>query len=337
MGKDSFNKLTGIEKAATVLLLISEENAHKVFSFMNDEEIKEISYAMSSLGHVRQEVIDRLVMEFINEISSSVSFVGNLETTQSLLERALDKDKVSAILDEIRGPAGKNTWDKLGNVNEEILANYLKNEYPQTVALILSKLRPSNAAKVLGILPKEFSLEIMLRMLNLDSVKKEVLDSIERTIKSEFITNLSKTQKYDSHSMMAEIFNSFDRINEAKYMALLEEKVPETAERIKSLMFTFDDMMKVPHEGIQQVIRVADKGKLTIALKGASQQVKDLFLKNMSQRAAKIMQEDMAAMGPVKLREVDEAQAEIITQTKDLAAKGEIVISDGSEKDEYVY
>ncbi|MEO0348041.1 MAG: aldehyde dehydrogenase family protein [Pseudomonadota bacterium] len=217
------------------------------------------------------------------------------------------------------------------------IAPALVTEYPQTVALVLSKLKPQISSKVLSILPKEFSLDVMMRMLNLDVVKKEILDNIERTIKNEFISNLAKTKKYDSHSQMAEIFNSFDRMNEAKYMALLESKVPETADRIKNLMFTFDDLIKLPDPSIQTLIRLIDKAKLAMALKGANQQVKDLFLNNMSQRASKILEEDMQAIGPVKLREVDESQTDIIAQVKELADKGEIVIGEGSDGDEYVY
>lgn len=335
--KDNILKLTGAEKTAIVLLAVREEYAAHVFSLMSDEEIKEISHAMSTLGPVKPEIVERLIFEFTNEMSNTIGLMGNLETTERLLEKVLGKDRVNAIMEEIRGPAGKNTWDKLGNVNEEVLAAYLKNEYPQTVALIASKINPAHAARVLSVLPEDFTFEVIMRMLNMDAVKKEVLDGVEKTLRAEFISTLTKTQKYDTNEMIAEIFNNFDRTNEAKFMAMLEERLPDAAEKIKSLMFTFDDLINVNPAGIQALLRNVDKSKLTIALKGAAQNVRELFLSNMSQRAAKIMQEDMDAMGPVRLRDVDDAQSEIVIIAKDMSAKGEIVILENGEKDEYIY
>jgi flagellar motor switch protein FliG len=337
MAEDSIMKLTGAEKAAIILLSIDQENAAKLFSMMNEDEIKEISQAMSTLGSVKPEVVEHLINEFNNEVSNSASFVGNIETTEKLLEKAMGKDKVAAIMEEIRGPAGKNTWDKLGNVNEDVLASYLKNEYPQTVALIMSKINPNHAAKVLSALPEELTLQVIMRMLNMEAVKKDVLDGVEKTLRSEFISTLTKTQKYDSNELMAEIFNNFDRANEAKFMGLLEQKMPDQAEKIKNLMFTFDDLVNINQAGIQTLLRDIDKSKLTVALKGASEQVRNLFISNMSQRAAKILQEDMEALGPVRLKDVDEAQSAIVSKAKEMAAKGDIVIADDSGEDEFIY
>lgn len=335
--KDNISKLTGVEKAAIVLLSIDEENATKIFSLMDEDEIREISHVMSSLGAIKPEIVERLFFEFTTQISETTSFIGNLESTERLLSRALDKDRVGQIMEDIRGPAGKNIWDKLGNVGEEVLAAYLKNEYPQTAALIISKISPQQASKVVSVLPDDFALEVMIRMLSMDAVKKEVLENVEKTLRSEFISGLTRTQKYDSNQMMAEIFNNFDRQNESKFMAMLEKKLPEAADKIKSLMFTFDDLLNLDTNGIQTLIKTVDKSKLTIALKGAAAEMKDLFLSNMSQRAAKILLEDMQSMGPVRIRDVDESQSEIVQIAKDLAAKGEIVISEPGSKDELIY
>ena len=196
-------------------------------------------------------------------------------------------------MEEIRGPAGRTTWDKLGNVSEEVLAAYLKNEYPQTVSLVLSKIKPDHAARVLTALPDDFALETILRMLSMESVKKEVMDGIERTLKTEFMSNLAKTQRRDSYEIMAEIFNNFDRNTEFKFLSHLEDKDSESAERIRSLMFTFEDLAKIDPSGIQALMRGIDKDKLGIALKGASETIRDLFFSNMSERAAKILREDM--------------------------------------------
>jgi flagellar motor switch protein FliG len=335
--KDNYAKLTGLEKAAIIIMSVSEVNATKLFSLMHDDEIRDISLTMSSLGTVTPEVVEQLFFDFSNSVSETLSFVGNLDNTEKLLAKALGKERVDGIMEDIRGPAGRNTWDKLGNVSEEVLASYLKTEYPQTVALIVSKLTPMHSAKVLAMLPEDFAFEVMLRMLEMDNVKKEVLDSVEKALKAEFISTISKTQKLDNDEIMAEIFNNFDRASEAKYMGLLEERNPEAAEKIKNLMFTFDDLVKSDAAGIQALMRIADKSKLNVALKGASEEIRDLFVKNMSARASKIMLDEMEAMGPVRLRDVDEAQALIIAQAKELIASGEMAISQGDSDDELVY
>jgi flagellar motor switch protein FliG len=334
---DNYSKLTGAEKAAIVLLSIEDKNAALVFKTMSEDEIKEVSYVMSNLGSVKQDVIDRLLQDFTNEISNAVSFTGNIETTEKLLSKILEKEKLDVLLEEIRGPSGKNTWEKLSHIQENVLAGYLKNEYPQTIAVIISKLSPQYAARVLSILPEDLSFDVMLRMLNMEPVKKEVLDNVERALRTEFISATAKAHRQDSSQIMAEIFNNFDRTNENKYMSMLESRVPETAEKIKSLMFTFDDIGSVNAAGIQALLRVIDKNKLSIALKGASERIRKLFFDNMSQRAAKIMQEDMVNMGPVKLRDVDEAQNIIVNIAKEMATKGEITVSAGDDKDELIY
>ncbi|AZL15200.1 flagellar motor switch protein FliG [Rickettsiales endosymbiont of Stachyamoeba lipophora] len=330
-------KLNGYQKAAIILFSVEEDHAAKIFSMMSDEEIKGISFAMSTLGSIKQEAIDRLLFEFNSELSGAVSFFGNFEATERLLEKVLGKEKVAQIMDEIHGPAGKNTWDRLKNVNEDILANYLRNEYPQTIALIISKLQPTFAANLLSMLPEELTFDVMLRILNMDSVKKEIVDGVEKVLRAEFINTLSKSQKQDSNLMLAEIFNNFDRTNEAKFMSMLEQRVPESADKIKSLMFTFDDLIKVSPASIQSILRVVDKSKLTVALKGAKEDVKNLFISNMSQRAAQILKEDMEALGPVRIKDVDESQAAIIQVVKDLASKGDVVIQAEGEQDEYIY
>jgi len=239
-------------------------------------------------------------------------------------------------MEEIRGPAGRTMWDKLGNVNETVLANYLKNEYPQTVAVVLSKIKPDHAGRVLTQLPESFAMEVVMRMLRMEAVQKEVLDDVERTLRNEFFSSLARTNRRDSHELIAEIFNSLDRSTETRFITALEERNRDSAERIKALMFTFEDLSKVDGMAIQGILRAAEKEKLPLALKGASEGLRDLFFSNMSERAAKLLREDLAAMGPVRLKDVEEAQSYLVALAKDLAARGEIVIAEGGE-DELVY
>lgn len=329
-------KLSGPERAAVVLLALGEE--HKtIWEHLDEEEIKEISQAMASLGTVSSAAVEQLLVDFISGMSGAGAIMGSFEQTQRLLQAFLPPDKVDSLMEEIRGPAGRTMWDKLGNVNEAVLANYLKNEYPQTVAVVLSKVKSDHAARVLAALPEDFALECVTRMLRMEPVQREILDKIEQTLRTEFMSNLARTSKRDSHEMMADIFNAFDRQTEARFIAALEERNRESAERIRALMFVFEDLNKLDPGGVQTLLRNVEKDQLALALKGASDSLREMFFSNMSERAAKIMREDMESMGPVRLRDVDQAQMAMVQVAKDLAAKGEIMLAGAGGDDELIY
>ena len=329
-------KLNGAEKAAVVLLSLGEEH-HALWAALDDEEIKEISQAMSTLGTVSSSVVEDLLVEFVSGMSSTGAIMGSFEQTQRLLGTFLGSDKVETLMEEIRGPAGRTMWDKLGNVNEAVLANYLKNEYPQTVAVVLSKIKPEHAARVLASLPEDFALECVQRMLRMEPVQRDILDKIEQTLRTEFMSNLARTSKRDSHEMMADIFNNFDRQTESRFMAALEERNRESGERVRALMFVFEDLSKLDPGGVQTLLRAVEKDKLALAMKGASDNLREMFFSNMSERAAKIMREDMESMGPVRLKDVDAAQMTLVQAAKDLAAKGEIMLAGQGGDDELIY
>jgi len=201
----------------------------------------------------------------------------------------------------------------------------------------MTKLRPEHAARVIASLPENFAMEVIMRMLRMESVQKEVLDNVEQTLRKEFMANLARSTRRDSHELMADIFNNLDRNAENRFMTGIEERSRESAERIKALMFTFDDLGRIDSGGIQTILREIEKDKLALALKGASNELKELFLENLSKRAAKMMVEDMEAMGAVRLKDVDEAQSIIVSAAKVLADGGDINIVTGSEEDELVY
>ncbi len=335
-GSSAFRKLSGPQKAATLLLALGEEHASSLFSRMHEDEIRDISAAMAQLGSVPAQMVEELCREFAEQMGQAGSLVGSFESTERLLLKTLPPDRVSQIMEEIRGPAGRTMWDKLGNVNEAVLANYLKNEYPQTVAVVLTKVRPEHAARVLTLLPEGFSMEVVMRMLRMETVQKEALDGVERTLKAEFMSNLARAQRRDAHEMMAEIFNNLDRQAEGRILGALEERNRDSAEKIRSLMFTFEDLQRLDAAGLQVLLRAVEKDKLALALKGASDALRDLFLKNLTERAAKLLKDDIAGIGPVRLKDVDEAQAAIVVMAKDMAAQGQIVMQDGREE-EMVY
>src|ERR1700684_1210928 len=329
--------LPGPKRADILMLALGEQYGGKVWSLLDDDEVRELSIHMSTLGTVEADTVEDMLLEFVSRMSASGALMGNFDATERLLQQYLPAERVVGIMDEIRGPAGRNMWEKLSNVQEEVLANYLKNEYPQTVAVVLSKIGPDHAARVLAILPEELALDVVNRMLRMEAVQKEVLERVELTLRTEFMSNLSQTRRREAQEEMAEIFNNYDRQTETRCLTALEEDNRESAERIKTLMFTFDDLIKLDPGSAQTLMRHVEKDKLGIALKGAAESVRQFFLKNMSSRAAKMLLDDMQAMGPVRLRDVDEAQGLLVNLAKDLAAKGEIVISKSRGEEELVY
>ena len=330
------SRLTGPEKAAVILLALGEEHT-VLWSALDEEEIKEISQAMAGLGTVPSSVVEDLLVEFISGMSATGAIMGSFEQTQRLLASFMPTEKVEGLMEEIRGPAGRTMWDKLANVNEAVLANYLKNEYPQTVAVVLSKIKSEHSARVLAALPEDFALECVTRMLRMEPVQREILDKIEQTLRTEFMSNLARTSKRDSHEMMADIFNNFDRQTESRFIVALEERSRESAERIRALMFVFEDLNKLDPGGVQTLLRAVEKDQLALALKGSSDALREMFFSNMSERASKIMREDMESMGPVRLKDVDAAQMAMVQVAKDLAAKGEIMLAGAGGDDELIY
>ena len=333
---DGLERLSGVEKASIMMLALSEADVARLLGLLDHQEVMEISQAMAVIGRVEARVVEELLHEFNDRLARNGGVVGGFDATEKLLLRALDPGRAEAIMQEIRGPIGRTVWDKLAHVNEAVLASYLKNEYPQTAAVVLTRIDPAHAARVLTHLPDDFATEVVIRMLRMEVVQSEIVADVERTLRAEFMSNLARSNRRDNHELMAEIFNYFDRATESRFITALEERNKETADRIKALMFTFEDLGKLDPTGIQTLVRSAGNDRIAVALKGASESLRELFLKNMSERAAKILRDDMQAMGPVRLRDVEEAQQFRVNMAKELAASGEIVLADGKD-DELVY
>ena len=321
-------RLTDPQKAAVLVLALGEDRASALLGRMHEDEVRDLSAAMATLGAVPAPAVEELCREFTEALGRAGSLAGGVENTERLLLKTLPRDRVNQIMEEIRGPAGRTMWEKLGNVHEAVLANYLKNEYPQTVAVVLSKVKPDHAARVLSLLPEGFAMEVVMRMLRMEAVQKEALDGVERTLRADFMSNLARAQRRDAHEAMAEIFNNLDRHAEARIMAALEERNRDDAERIRGLMFTFEDLARVDGPGVQALLRGVEKDRLVLALKGASEGLRELFLRNMTERASKLLRDDIAALGPVRLRDVDEAQAAVVVLAKDMAAQGQLTLKD---------
>jgi flagellar motor switch protein FliG len=306
-------KYSGLQRAGALMLALGKTHGAPIWEQLTLEEITELSSCISQLGRVPVAVVEHLLVQFSGEVTGMTSLHGSYDTTERLLSGILPDDRV-----------------------REIMA-FLKNEYPQTVAVIVQKLRPDHAARVLAELPQEMSADVILRMLRMDTVQKDVIQEVEQTLRSEFMSNLARANRTDPHETIAEIFNALDRTSEEQMMAALDERAPESAERIRSLMFTFEDLGKLLPPAVQTLVRNANKRELTLALKGASEDIRQLFLSSMTERAAKLVRSDMASMGPVRARDCDEAQANLVRLAKTLSDRGEIMLFDSKSDDAMIY
>tara|TARA_Y100001934_G_scaffold281480_1_gene391323 strand:- start:23203 stop:24219 length:1017 start_codon:yes stop_codon:yes gene_type:complete len=332
-----YQSLTGYEKAAVLLLSVGDDYSAKLLASLEDDEIRMISQSMTELGTISSVIVEQLFVEFTEQMEITDGLVSMPDGAERILREVIDEKHGEQKMEQLNVSEGHSMWEKLGNVNEQQLANFLKNEYPQTIAVVMAKLKPKHAAKVIEYLPETLSMEVIERMLDLESVKKEVFDDVEETLHREFISTISRQDTRDTHEAVAEIINGMDRNTESKLMNMLEETDRSAANKIRELMFTFEDLAKINPAGIQTLVRAVEKKRLIIALKGASENVRWVFFENMSERTEKLMHEDMQRLGPIRLREVDEAQAEILEIAKDLAAHGEIVIGASINNDKTIY
>jgi flagellar motor switch protein FliG len=328
--------LTGAERAALFLLLVGEEAGREVWSMLEEDEVRMVTHAMVALGTVKASAVESLLVEFIGQLSNG-ALAGSLERTEALLLKFFPPDQVASIMAEVSSVPGRRIWGRLSQVDPSVLGNFLRSEYPQTVAVILSKLPKEYSARVLTTLPDEFAIDIVSRMLRLEPVQKEALKHLEEMLRDEFVGAISTTSKPDAHEDMAEIFNSLDRQTESRYFSMLDQIDYQSSKRIRELMFTFEDLAKLDAGSMQTLLRFVDRDVLSKALKGVSERLIQAFLKNMSTRAAKNLEDAVTSLGPIKLKDVDEAQANIVRIAKDLADKGDIAISKNSVEDELVY
>jgi flagellar motor switch protein FliG len=327
--------LSGAEKAALVLLSLGKEHG-AVWRALDETEVTEISRAMTRLRVAPAPAVEAVLESFVAE-GADAAAAGAGDQVRDLLSAFLPSARVVALTQEARLPQPVTTWDRLGEVSEALLANYLRTEYPQTVAVILARLRPDHAARVLGALPHGFALECATRMLRMEAARPEAIDRIEETLRVEFVSQLARPGGRDGHEVIADIFNRLEPEAEARLIAGLEQKSRQSADRVRALMFVFEDLVRLDPGGVQTLLRVADREQLALALKGGSELLRRKFYDNMTERAARILKEDMDAIGLARLRDVETSQAAIVEVAKELAARGEIVLARTRADDELVF
>lgn len=329
--------LSGQEKAAILLSALGPTTTKLVFKHMKDNDVKRMINTMSSLTKSPIWMVKRVLEEFYSAINEDAELLFSENKGRDFILGTLGEDRAKQLLGQIVDVGNANTLESLELVDTRTLANFLINEHPQTIALICAHLPVDKKVDVLRKLPEGLQAEVVLRVANLDFVSPELIAQLDDVLKTELSTLGSiDTQQLGGIEPIADMLNLMDKNSEKNIMARVEEKDPELAEEIRKLMFVFEDIIFVDDRGIQELLKIVDNQKLVIALKTAPDDVKTKLFKNMSNRAATLLKEDLDATGPTKVSDVEKAQQEIVQQLKDLEAKGKALISRGGEGDAFV-
>ena len=321
--------MTGSEKAAILLLYLGNEVTSKVFEHMDDDEIKKISKSMAHLGHVPRSTIMQVVEDFTGVINPEAGiFSQGEEFVRKILEKALGPAKADMLMEELQASSYGDLVDILGNMDSKSIANFLSQEHPQTVAVILAKLKSKQTSEIISLLPNELQAEVVLRIADVEQVSPDILQEIDDVIRRE-IKSMGGVQRYKVGGVekVVDMFNHFDRSKEKQILDKLDVLSPPLAEIIRKHLFTFEDIFKLDDRSIQAIMREVSNDTLTLAMKTSPDEVKDKIFRNISSRAAEMIKEDLEVMGPVRLSDVDKAQSEIIKIVRKMEEEGKIVLA----------
>lgn len=329
--------LSGQEKAAILLSALGPTTTKLIFKHMKDNDVKRMINTMSTISKSPIWMVKRVLEEFYSAINEDADLLFSENKGRDFILGTLGEERAKQLLGQIVDVGSNNTLESLELVDTRTLANFLINEHPQTIALICAHLPVEKKVDVLRKLPEGLQAEVVLRVANLDFVSPELIAQLDDVLKTELSTLGSiDTQQLGGIEPIADMLNLMDKSSEKNIMARVEEKDPELAEEIRKLMFVFEDVIFVDDRGIQELLKIVDNLKLVTALKTAPEDVRTKLFKNMSNRAATLLKEDLDAMGPTKVSDVEKAQQEIVQQIKDLEAKGKAVVSRGGEGDAFV-
>ncbi len=328
--------MTGSEKAAILLLYLGNEATAKVFEHLDDTEIKKISRSMSALGHVSQETITNVVNDFTSVIGpGSGMFSHGDDFVLKLLENTLGAEKAQTLMGELQVSSYVNIVDIMANIDSKTIANFLSQEHPQTISVILAKLKSKQTSEIISLLPVELQAEVVLRIADVDQISPEILRELDDAMKRE-LKSMGGTQRYKIGGIdkVVEMFNHFDRTREKQILDKLDVMSPPLSEAIRKHLFTFEDVFALDDRSIQSVMREVSNDTLTLAMKTSPDEVKEKIFKNISSRAADMIKEDLEVMGPVRLSDVEKAQGEIIKIVRKMEEEGKVVLGGGKGSDD---
>lgn len=321
--------MNGTDKAAILLLYLGPEATSKIFEHMEDVEIKRISQSMARLGHVTRNAIQEVVNEYVDITDPETGiFSQGEEFVRKILEKALGPAKAEILLKELSVANYGDMTDMLSNMDSKTIANFLSQEHPQTIAVILAKLKAKHTSEIIGYLPQELQAEVVMRIADVDQVSPEIIAEIEDVMRRE-LSAAGAVQRFKVGGVekVVDMFNHFDRSKEKQILDKLDVMKPPLAEVIRKHLFTFEDFIHLDDRGIQAIMREVSNDTLTLALKAATDELKDKIFRNISSRAGEMIKEDLEVMGPVRLSDVERAQSEIIKIVRRLEEEGQLVIA----------
>lgn len=330
------SELSGLKKAAVLMVSLDQAIAGEILKHMDVTQIEEISREIASMGPIPQSLRDEIVSEFYQlALARSYADEGGWDYAKSLLAKSLPEDDAKKIIEQVNQSIQSAPFSFLQKAESENLLTFIQDEHPQTIALILAHLKPVQAAEILVGLASQKQVEVVKRIANMEQTNPEVIKEVERGLEHRLSAMITQTfEKAGGVENVAEMLNLADRATEKSIMEGLEAEDPDLVEQIRRLMFVFEDIMMVNDKGIQSMLKEVDNEDLALALKTASQDLKDKIFKNMSERAAQLIKEDMEYMGPVRVSDVEAAQQKIVDVVRRLEESGEIIISGrGGEKD----
>lgn len=315
---------TGAERAALVLLALGETHGAAIWSEFDDDEIAALGQAMARLGPVEQQHVAAALTLFSSELSSASGFIGSAAGAEALIARVLPEPRAAAVVGRLRRPSGPGLWEQLARLDDAVIAAYLSREHAQTVALVLSKLPSERAAAILAALGPDAAIPALSRLARLDDADGLALGALEQTLAEGLIAPHSGPGKSDPALRIASIFDAVDQREAARLIGLWGASEAEVAGRVRELMFTFEDFLLTPPAALQILLRELDRDVLALALKGASEEVRAHFLDQMSARAARMMEDQIATRGPVRRKEIAGAQGRIVAAARELEKAGEL-------------
>lgn len=325
---DSAAELPGLTKAAIVLLAVGPERASGILKTMAAEVVEEVTRELAGLGRVSQALTQQVVEEFYNHtIASQYIAEGGLDYAKQILQGSMDGKSADRVLQQIQTQVQKTPFSFLQRAESENLLTFIQDEHPQTIALIVCHMPHHKASEILVGLPMQKQLEVIKRVANMEQTNPEVIREVERGLESRLANMLGQSmERTGGVEAVAEILNLADRASEKAIMEGLEADDPDLVEQIRRLMFVFEDVLRVNDKGIQAVLKEVENSELGLSLKTASEELKQKIFKNMSERAAQLVKEDMEFMGPVRVSDVEAAQQRIVDVVRRLEEAGEVVI-----------
>jgi flagellar motor switch protein FliG len=335
IGTPRSKKFKGKEKAAIVFLCLGEKRGAEMMKRLTSEEIEQIIEAISGLGTISGEEVEAVIMEFAQLFAQDSGLFGSLSVAEKMLREFLPEDQLEEVLNNVRGPIKeRDLWERFNAQSETVIADYLASEHEQTAAAILSKLKPSMAAKVIPLLPEEILQDVVERMITIDSIPAPIMEQIEESLQSDVINNTSHEKEEAMQTHMANIFNHLKPELFATIATGLEDSCADMLGGIKKKMFTFDDLINLAPRDLSKITRNLQGDTLPLALRGASKELRDHFLNALPSRSRDMLLEEMNSMGPVKGNDVRAAQMLMVDQTKILVEEGEITLPNDDDDDD---